>query len=122
MLGVKQMSRSVRSAAPVVLNRAVREMVIHLARVHCTAFEDEFHQDLRLSPLCSGPGETTCGRDVDIRTRMHQRLQGSSHEAVVNEDVLLDAERRVAAFEIAGPERGSDRFAQNRARRERVSA
>jgi hypothetical protein len=33
---------------------------------------------------------------------MHQRLQIPRHEAVVDEEVLFDAELRVAAFEIAG--------------------
>ena len=33
---------------------------------------------------------------------MHQRMDGACHEAVGDEEILLDAERRVAAFEIAG--------------------
>ena len=33
---------------------------------------------------------------------MHQGEHGARHEAVVDEHVLLDAERRVAALEVAG--------------------
>jgi hypothetical protein len=33
---------------------------------------------------------------------MHQRLQGTRHEAVVDEDILLDAKLCVVAFEVAG--------------------
>jgi hypothetical protein len=38
---------------------------------------------------------------------MHQREHGARHEAVIDEGVLLDAERGVAAFEIAGARIGS---------------
>ena len=33
---------------------------------------------------------------------MHQRLYGARHEAVVDEEIFLDVELRVAAFEVAG--------------------
>jgi hypothetical protein len=33
---------------------------------------------------------------------MHQRLERARHEAVVDEDVLLDGKRRIAPLEIAG--------------------
>ena len=36
------------------------------------------------------------------RTRVHQIVQPARDEAVVDEDVLFDAERRVRPFEIAG--------------------
>ena len=42
------------------------------------------------------------GRSDATRARMHERLHGARHEAVVDEDVLLDVEGRVAALEIAG--------------------
>ena len=57
--GVQQMGRGVRRAAPVVLHRAVREMFIYLARVHCTAFAYELQQELCLLPACSRPGRPT---------------------------------------------------------------
>jgi hypothetical protein len=57
--------------------------------------------------LCAAAqGKTACGRDVDIRTRMHQRLQGAGHEAVIDEDILLKAERLMASG-VRGRRHGS---------------
>ena len=74
MHGVQQMGRGARRAAPVVLHRAVREMVIHLARVHGAAFAYELQQELCLLLACGGPRPTAFGRDTAIRPRMHQCL------------------------------------------------
>jgi len=77
-------------------------MVIYLARVHCTAFAYELQQKLCPLPTCRGPGLTALGRDAAIRARMHQRLYRTGHEAVIDEEVLLDAELRVAAVQVVG--------------------
>ena len=92
---VEQMSRGARRAAPVVRDGAVREVSIHLARVHLTTLADELDQRLRPAPAPPRPARP-------VRARMHQRVQGSRHEAVVDEDVLLDVEGRVETFEVAG--------------------
>ena len=77
-------------------------MIVDFARMGATAFAHELQQKLRLLPARRGPRPTAFGRDAAIRARMHQRLDGARHEAVVDEEVLLDAELRVAAFEVAG--------------------
>ena len=66
-----------------------------VARVHGAALADELEQRLALPP--SGGQYDDAGS-----RRVHQPLHRRGHEAVVDEDVLLDAERRVAAFEVAG--------------------
>ena len=76
-------------------------MVIYLARVHCTAFAYELQQELCLFPAFSGPGCAAFGGDAGVGARVHQRLYGPRHEAVGDEEVLLDAELRVTAFEVA---------------------
>ena len=67
-------------------------MIVDLARVHGTAFAYELQQELCLLLACGGPGPTAFGRDAAIRARMHQRVYGARHEAVGDEEVLLDAE------------------------------
>ena len=70
--------------------------------MHSTALAHELQQELRLLPAATGPGATPDGRNASLRARMHQCLDGARHEAVGDEEILLDAERRVAAFEVAG--------------------
>src|ERR1700733_5000256 len=77
-------------------------MVVDLARMHCAAFAYELQQQLCLFLARRGPPPTASGWNTDSRPRMHQRLQGIRHETVVNEDVFLDAELRVIAFQIPG--------------------
>src|SRR5258708_3421212 len=103
MHGVQQVRRGVRRAAPIISHRAVREMLICLARVNRTTFAYELQQELRPLPACGWPGRTAFGWDAGIRARMHQRLYRARHEAVSEKEVLLYAKPRVAAFEIAGP-------------------
>src|ERR1700678_4197845 len=76
-------------------------MVIYLAWMHRTACAYELQQKLCLLPACSGPGSTALGSGAGIRARMHQRLYGARHETVVDKDVLLNAELRIATFEVA---------------------
>src|SRR5579864_1889220 len=77
-------------------------MAVYFARMHGTAFAYELQQEPCLLPACSGPGLTAIGRDASIRAGMHQRLYGSCHEAIDDEEVLLDAELRVETFEVTG--------------------
>src|SRR5713101_7850295 len=105
---VEQMSGRVRRAAPVVAHRAVGEMIICLARMHTAAFANELEQRFRLLPALGGPTDARrifillSGLGHRRQPRMHQRMYRASHEAVVDEEIFLDAELRVAAFEIAG--------------------
>src|SRR5882672_7377287 len=102
------MCRRVRGAAPVVTHRAVREMIIDLARMRTAAFAYKLEQSLRLLPAFGGPIDA---RRILIllsrlgdrgKPRMHQRMYRTRHETVVDKEIFLDAEFRVAAFEIAG--------------------
>ena len=77
-------------------------MVIDLARVHGSARAYELQQELRPLPACSRPRPKACGWDRGIGAWMHERLDGTCYEAVVNEEVFLDTEFRVALFEVAG--------------------
>ncbi len=51
---------------------------------------------------CRRPWLTAFRGDAGVRAWVHQRVDGSCHEAVDDEEVLLDAELRVEAFEVAG--------------------
>ena len=77
-------------------------MVIYFARVHDAAFAHEFQQELCPLRARRGPGQAAFGGDAAIGARMHQRLKSSGHETVVDEEILIDAELHVAAFEVAG--------------------
>src|SRR5713226_1812398 len=87
----------------------MREVIINLARMHCAAFAHELEQLRRPFLFFSGP-EWGARRILILLSRpreredprMHQRVYGTRHEAVVDEEILLDAELRVAAFEVAG--------------------
>src|ERR1035437_8427944 len=100
--GSEQMCRSVRRTTPVVGHFAVREMVIDFARMNRTAFAYELQEALSLLPVCGGPLPMDFTY-IGMRARMHERLYRPGHNAVYDEKVLLDAEPRVQAFEIAGP-------------------
>ena len=70
-------------------------MPIHLARVHRAPLAHELEQQMRALPAPGRPARRQ-------PARMHQRFDGARHEAVVDEHILVDAERREAAFEVAG--------------------
>src|SRR5579864_2757902 len=83
-------------------------MIVHFARMHTAALADELEQTFSL--LHPG-GRPTASRRIfvllaglghGVEPRMHQRMNRARHEAVVDEEVFLDAEFRVAALEIAG--------------------
>ena len=73
----------------------MREPLMRLPWMHAAALTHECQQVLRSLLPCSGPG----WRDLP---RVHQRRDVSGDEAVVDEDVFLDAERRIQPLEIAG--------------------
>ena len=72
----------------------MREVRINLSRMHLAAFCDERQHRLR---------SCVARRRRRDRARVHQRLQRSSDEAVIDEDVLFDREGRIHTFEIASP-------------------
>jgi hypothetical protein len=55
----------------------------------------ELENLVRLLPARLGPG-------LARRARMHERVQLARHEAIVDEEVLLDRETRIAALEVTG--------------------
>src|ERR1700746_3042606 len=77
-------------------------MVVDLARVYRTAFKYELQKELCPLSVRSGPRPAAQRGDTAIGARMHQRLERAHHEAVIDEEVLFDAETRVASFEVAG--------------------
>ena len=73
----------------------MREVLVHLARMHRAARADEVQQRAHVPAARRGPGRRTAAR-------VHQRLHGAGDEAVVHEEVLVDVEAGIAALEIAG--------------------
>src|SRR5215217_8037679 len=96
------MRRRVRRTAPIVFDRAMREITIYLARMHGTVCPHKFQQKTRLFLARGRPSVRTFGRHTGVRTRMHQRLYGSRQETVHDKEILFDAESWIQAFEIAG--------------------
>jgi hypothetical protein len=71
-------------------------MCVHLAWVDRAPFAHEFQEQLRALSTAGGPARGEAAW-------VHQRIDRLRHEAVVDEMILLDAERRVPAFQVAGP-------------------
>src|SRR5579872_1891224 len=71
-------------------------MRVDLPRVHAATLAHELQQPLGAPALPGRPGPTASGRP-----RMHQGLERAGDETVVDEEILLDRERRVAPLEIA---------------------
>ena len=94
---LQQVRRRARRAAPVVGDRAVREVVVHLAGMHVAALADEVEHELARVPWRVGvhPERSTRGC-ISAWTLPRD-------EPVVDEEVLLDAQRVIAPLEIAGP-------------------
>ena len=90
---LEHVRRRARGSAPVVGDRAVREVRVDLARMHRAALAHE---------LEDRPGALVGGGRRDRRARMHQRLHAPGHEAVVDEEILFDRQRLVARLEVAG--------------------
>ena len=91
---VEQLGRRVARAAKPVRHLAVREVGIHLARMDDAVLAHEVQHRLRLLPARLRPR-------LARGARMHQRVQRARHEAVVDEEVLLDRQPRIAALEVA---------------------
>src|SRR5450631_4021071 len=96
------MSRGVRLASPVVLHLAVRETIVDFLRVHDATLAHEIQQEFGSLSARGRPWQAAFGRGAAIGTRMHERLQSPGHKTVVDEEIFVDAELCVAAFEIAG--------------------
>ena len=97
MHGSQQMRRRVRGTAPIVSDRAVREIIIHFAGVHITALPNKLQQKLCPLFLSIRPG-LAFGRHTSIRTRMHQSLYRSREKTVDDKEILFDSELWVKAF------------------------
>ena len=103
MHGVEQMCGCVRCSSPIVPDRTVREMCIHLLRMHLAAFAHEVQEQHRLFPLRRRPRKTSLCQKATVRPRMHQRLHFPGHEAVIDEEVLFDPELDITPLQVAGP-------------------
>src|SRR4029434_6643613 len=97
------MCRRVRRSAPIVFDRAMREITIYFARMHCTVCPHKLQQKTRPFFAHGGPRVRTFGRHTRVRTRMHQRLYRSCKKTVHDKEILFDTESWVEACEIAGP-------------------
>lgn len=91
---IEQVSGRVGGATPVVGYRAVREVVVNLARVHVAAGTHEVDQVTDVPSARSRPRRPSAAR-------MHQPLYGTRHETVVDEEVFVNVEIAVGALEIA---------------------
>jgi hypothetical protein len=76
-------------------------MLIDFARVDEVTRTDEIEHELCPLFARGRPGREALTHAV-FRTRMHQRLNGSGYEAVVDEEIFFDVELRVVAFKVAG--------------------
>ena len=92
---IHQVGRRARGAAPVVGDGAVREVRVDLAWMHGAVRADEVEQRADVPAARRSPRRRTAAR-------VHQRLHRAGDEAVVDEDVFVNVEARVATFEIAG--------------------
>ena len=92
---VEQLGAGVARAAEPVGHLAVLEMRVDLARVHGAAFAHECQHRVGLVARGLRPARPRLAR-------MHQRVMLGAQKPVVDEEILLDAQRRVLAFEIAG--------------------
>ena len=70
-------------------------MRVHLARMHFAAGTDEVQYERGSIAACLVPA-------AGIDARVHQRVELPRDEPVVDEKILLDAERGVAPLEVAG--------------------
>src|SRR6188472_2435671 len=90
---VQQVGGCIRRPAPVVRHRTQREMVVDMARVHGTMDANEFEQPSCVSSAGDGPWGMPAAR-------MHQAEDAIGDEAVVDEEVFVDAEPRILALEV----------------------
>jgi hypothetical protein len=93
--GIQQLRRCVARTNEPVGRLAMGEVRVGLARVDHAALAHEIQYRIRLAP-------TRLRSRLPRRARVHQRMQAARDEAVVDEEVFLDWELWIAAFEIAG--------------------
>ncbi len=93
--GIQQVGRRAGGTAPVVGDRPVREVFVHLARMHRPPRAHEIQERAHVPAARRRPGRGTSAR-------VHQDLHGAGDEAVVHEDVLVDVEPGIATLEITG--------------------
>jgi hypothetical protein len=91
---VEQLGRGVARAAEPVDDLAVVEVRVDLARMHGAALAHESEHRVGLGLARLAPAQARLAR-------MHQRVVPGAEEAVVDEEVLFDAELGIAAFEVA---------------------
>ncbi len=92
---VEQFGAGIRRTAKPVAHLAMREIRVHLARVHGALRAHEFKHRLCLRPARLGPHGARYAR-------MHQRLMLARHETVVDEEVFFDRQLRIAALQVTG--------------------
>src|SRR5262249_13264759 len=96
------MSGGTGQAAPIILDAAVRKMIIYFARMYLPALSYKFQHKLREFPARGRPGSRSFGRHIDFRTGMHQRLKRLRHKPVHDEEIFLDLDLRIHPFEVPG--------------------
>jgi len=89
-------------------------MTIHLAWVNCTSLAHELEEHMGALAAPRRPPR-------DQPARVHQRFDGARHEAVVDEHIFVNAQRREAPLEVAGAVR-LDAMAQRQVLRSRRRA
>ena len=93
---VQQLGAGPAVAAKPVSRPAVGKLGVHFARVCYATIAHELEHRFGLPPPCSIP---LTPRDA----RMHGSLYGARQDAVVDEEVLLQSEPRIARFQVARP-------------------
>src|SRR5262245_22756814 len=96
------MSGGAGQPAPIILDPAVRKMIVYFARMYFPSFSHKFQYPLREFPARGRPGSRSFGRHIDFRTGMHQRLKRLRHKPVDDEEVFLDLELRIQPLEVPG--------------------
>ncbi len=71
-------------------------MVVDLTWVRGAVSAHEAEDGLDPFSLRGGPS-------AEAGARMHECMDGACHESIVDENVLLELERRVAPFQVASP-------------------
>src|SRR5215470_16458088 len=78
----------------------MREILIDLARMYDASLAHKLQQSERTFSPRSWPRQPVLGGHAAIRPRMHQCLQLTRHEPIIDEEVFFDAEPNVSALQI----------------------
>src|SRR5581483_12286333 len=100
--GVEQVGSRVRCASPVVLDGAVQKMSIHILGMDFSLYPHEIEDAHRPFTARPGPGQEVLRRSAAIRPGMHQGLQFPGYKSVIDEEIFLNSELRIAPIEVAG--------------------